>query len=83
MPPSPWCQRPLGHGVARDPRGAAPLTYERAGAEWLVLLLKVMVIVREGSGIGRYLVDRAGVVVDRDRTPSLVGLTAYRARPDR
>jgi hypothetical protein len=35
----------------------APLTYERAGAGWLVLLFKVMVIVPVVSGIGHYLRD--------------------------
>jgi hypothetical protein len=42
-------------------RWAAPLTYERAGAGWLVLLFKVMVIVPVVSGIGRYLKDEEGV----------------------
>ena len=36
---------------------AAPLTYERAGAGWLVLLFKVMVIVPVVSGVGHYLKD--------------------------
>jgi hypothetical protein len=35
----------------------APLTYERSGAGWLLLLFKVMVIVPVVSGIGRYLKD--------------------------
>jgi hypothetical protein len=35
----------------------APLTYERAGAGWLVLLFKVMVIVPVVSGVGHYLKD--------------------------
>jgi hypothetical protein len=34
---------------------AAPLTYERAGAGWLLLLFKVMVIVPVLSGIGHYI----------------------------
>jgi hypothetical protein len=39
----------------------APLTYDRAGAGWLLLLFKVMVIVPVVSGIGRYLrEDRYG-----------------------
>jgi hypothetical protein len=38
-------------------RWAAPLTYERAAAGWLVLLFKVVVIVPVVSGIGRYLKD--------------------------
>jgi hypothetical protein len=41
-------------------RWAAPLTYERAGAGWLVLLFKVMVIVPVVSGIGLYLKDDEG-----------------------
>ncbi len=35
----------------------APLTYERAGAGWLLLLFKVMVIVPVVSGIAHYLND--------------------------
>lgn len=38
-------------------RWTAPLTYERAGAGWLLLLFKVMVIVPAVAGIGRYLKD--------------------------
>ena len=38
-------------------RWAAPFTYERAGAGWLLLLFKVMVIVPAVAGIGRYLKD--------------------------
>ena len=34
---------------------AAPLAYERAGAGWLLLLFKVMVIVPVLSGIGHYI----------------------------
>jgi hypothetical protein len=36
------------------------LTYARAGAGWLVLLFKVMVIVPVVSGIGLYLKDDEG-----------------------
>jgi hypothetical protein len=36
-------------------RWAAPLTYERSGAGWLLLLFKIMVIVPVVSGIGHYL----------------------------
>jgi hypothetical protein len=46
-------------------RWAAPLTYERAGAGWLVLLFKVMVIVPVVSGIGRYLKDEDEKTVAR------------------
>ena len=35
----------------------APLSYERAGAGWLLLLFKIMVIVPVVSGIGHYLKD--------------------------
>lgn len=35
----------------------APLTYERAGAGWLLLLFKIVVIVPVVSGIGHYLKD--------------------------
>ena len=35
----------------------APLEYTRAGAGWLVLLFKVMVIIPVVSGIGHYLRD--------------------------
>jgi len=38
-------------------RWKAPFTYERAGAGWLLLLFKVMVIVPAVAGIGRYLKD--------------------------
>lgn len=38
-------------------RWEAPLTYERAGAGWLLLAFKVMVIVPVVSGIGHYLRD--------------------------
>ena len=38
-------------------RWAAPFTYERASAGWLLLLFKVMVIVPAVAGIGRYLKD--------------------------
>ena len=44
-----------GLKVPETIRWAAPLTYERSGAGWLVLLFKVMVIVPVVSGIGHYL----------------------------
>lgn len=46
-----------GLKVPETIRWMAPLTYERSGAGWLVLLFKVMVIVPVVSGIGHYLKD--------------------------
>jgi hypothetical protein len=44
-----------GLKVPETIKWAAPLTYERAGAGWLLLLFKVMVIVPVLSGIGHYI----------------------------
>lgn len=46
-----------GLKVPETIRWVAPLTYERSGAGWLLLLFKVMVIVPVVSGIGHYLKD--------------------------
>jgi hypothetical protein len=46
-----------GVKVPETIRWSAPLTYERPGAGWLLLLFKVMVIMPVVSGIGRYLKD--------------------------
>jgi hypothetical protein len=46
-----------GLNVTETLRWPAPLTYERGGAGWLVLLFKIMVIVPVVSGIGHYLKD--------------------------
>lgn len=44
-----------GLKVPETIKWAAPLSYERAGAGWLLLLFKVIVIIPVVSGIGHYL----------------------------
>jgi hypothetical protein len=46
-----------GLAVPETIKWEAPLTYERSGAGWLLLLFKVMVIVPVVSGIAHYLKD--------------------------
>jgi uncharacterized membrane protein YvlD (DUF360 family) len=59
-----------GLKVPETIRWVAPLTYERSGAGWLVLLFKVMVIVPVVSGIGHYLKDEEPPGVDSPSTSS-------------
>jgi hypothetical protein len=51
----------------------APLTYQHAGAGWLVLLFKVMVIVPVVSGIGHYLRDENPADTDEATLPPRPG----------
>jgi uncharacterized membrane protein len=51
----------------------APLTYQHAGAGWLVLLFRVMVIVPVVSGIGHYLRDENPADTDEAALPPRPG----------
>ena len=51
----------------------APLTYQHAGAGWLVLLFRVMVIMPVVSGIGQYLRDENPADTDEAALPPRPG----------
>jgi hypothetical protein len=46
---------------------AAPLSYERSGAGWLLLLFKVIVIIPVISGIGHYLREEGTAAADDEK----------------